>query len=76
MDINGARHLRRRLESQEHWQQADAVQAGEQPPADPDVHDLVELGYGIRRYREGLCKSLVEGRWIATLADDSPASSD
>ena len=51
------------------------VVADPQPPADPDVHDLVELGDGIRRYREGLCKSLVEGRWIATLADDSATSS-
>ena len=66
MDGNGARHLQRRLESHEHWRQADAVQAGEQSAADPDVRELIDLADGVRRYRDGLCKRLVDGRWIAT----------
>ncbi len=76
MDANGARHLRRRLESQEHWRQADAVKRGEQSATDPEEQDLEELGEGIRRYRVGayapqrLCKRLVEGRWESSLEVD------
>ncbi len=73
MDGNGARHLRKRLESHAHWRQAQAVQIGEQPTADPDVHELVELGEGLRRYRGGLRKRLVEGRWVT---DEEPAAMD
>jgi hypothetical protein len=76
MDGNGARHLRRRLESHEHWRQAEAVQTGAQPAADPDVRELVELADGLRRYRDGLCKRLVEGRWVATLEDEPAALAD
>ena len=87
MDANGARELSRRLEAQEHWRQAPAVQAGEQPAADPDGADLEELGDGIRLYRretepssvnggdsraaQRLCKRLVAGRWETSLEGDS-----
>jgi hypothetical protein len=71
MDPNGARHLRRRLDSHAHWQRATAVQNGEQPKADPDTHQLVDFEGGLRRYRDGLCKRLVDGRWIAALEDES-----
>jgi hypothetical protein len=73
MDTNGARHLSRRLESQAHWRRAPAVQNGEQPNADPDAHQLVDFEDGLRRYRDGLCKRLVDGRWIAALEDESAA---
>ncbi len=89
MDANGARELSRRLEAQEHWRQAAAVQAGEQPDSDPDGPDLEELGEGIRLYRREtqpnmvnggdsrvahrLCKRLVDGRWETSIAAD-PAS--
>ena len=69
MDANGARELTKRLEAQEHWRQAEAVQRGEQPAVDPDGHALEEVGEGFRRYRpepDGrttLCKRLVAGRW-------------
>jgi hypothetical protein len=73
MDGNGARHLRRRLESHEHWRQAETVREGTQPMADPDVHELVELGEGLRRYRGGLRKRLVEGCWVT---DEEPSAMD
>jgi hypothetical protein len=88
MDGNGARELSRRLEAQEHWRQATAVQKGEQPAADPDGQDLEELGDGIRLYRREtepsmirgrdsrvahrLCKRLVNGRWETSYEDDVP----
>ena len=86
MDANGARELSKRLEAQEHWRQARAVQVGEQPAADPDAQDLEELGDGIRLYRreaqpstvngtatretQRLCKRLVNGRWETSLEAD------
>jgi hypothetical protein len=86
MDGNGARELSRRLEAQEHWRQATAVQTGEQPAADPDGQDLEELGDGIRLYRreakagmfnesdsrvgDRLCKRLVDGRWETSIEVD------
>ena len=73
MDPNGARHLRRRIESHEHWQQAAAVQAGEQSAADPDAHDLVHFAGGLRTYRDGSSKQLVGGRWV--VADQQDATS-
>jgi hypothetical protein len=73
MDPNGARHLRRRIESHEHWQQAAAVQTGEQPPADPDAPDLVDFAGGIRKYRDGTRKELVGGRWVIAAELDEPA---
>lgn len=76
MDGNGARHLRRRLESHEHWRQAEAVQTGAQPAGDPDVHELVEFAEGIRRYRDGFSKRLVDGRWVPTHAEEPAALAD
>jgi hypothetical protein len=83
MDANGARELSKRLESQQHWRQADAVVRGEQPASDPDAQDLEELGEGVRLYGvettrmtvEGLpavvthrlCKRLQDDRWEVTL---------
>jgi hypothetical protein len=63
--------LRRRLEQQAHWEQADAVREGRQLPIDPDGGDLEELGDGYRLYRVNrvgteprrVCKRLVDGRW-------------
>jgi hypothetical protein len=78
MDGNGARELSRRLEAQEHWRQATAVQTGEQPAADPDGQDIEEFGDGIRLYRreadspvaQRLCKRLVDGRWETSIEVD------
>ena len=88
MDVNGARELSKRLEAQQHWRQAAAVQQGEQPAADPDASDLVEMADGIRRYRresdgahtngtktsaaDRLCKRLVDGRWETSYEADGP----
>jgi hypothetical protein len=79
MDANGARELERRIQDQEDWRRADAVQRGEQPSRDPDAAELEEIRDGVRRYGcetrqeivEGqpvtvthrLCKRLREGRW-------------
>ena len=76
MDSNGARHLRRRLDSHEQWRRAAAVQCGDQAAADPDANDLVDFAPGFRRYRDGLCKHLVGGRWESTLEEESPAMND
>jgi hypothetical protein len=73
MDPNGARHLRRRLDSHANWQRAASVQNGEQPHADPDAADLLEFEENVRRYREGLCKRLIDGRWIAAIETDTAA---
>jgi hypothetical protein len=73
MDPNGARHLRRRLDSHANWQRAASVQNGEQPRADPDGPDLLEFEDGVRRYREGLCKRLIDGRWITAIEDETAA---
>jgi hypothetical protein len=83
MDADGARELRKRIEEQQHWQQAEAVQKGEQPAADPDAAELQEIEESVRRYgREThgatvkgkralvthrLCKRLVDGRWETML---------
>jgi hypothetical protein len=74
MDTNGARHLRKRLESHTQWRQAEAVRTGEQPAADPDAHDLVDFRVGVRNYRDGFRKCLVDGRWVAMapVEDSSP----
>ena len=87
MDSNGARELSKRLESQQHWRQAAAVQRGEQPATDPDGSDLVEMADGIRRYRresggtsanggtsaaDRLCKRLVNERWETSYEADEP----
>ena len=71
MDRQGAQHLRRRLDSHAQWQRAPAVQNGEQPRTDPDAPDLIEFDEGVRRYRDGLCKRLVDGCWIAALEGET-----
>ena len=67
MDAAGAQELHRRLSAQAHWQQAQAVQNGSQPPADPDAGELEEIRDGIRFYgcSHGVrtVKCLVDGRW-------------
>jgi hypothetical protein len=73
MDPNGARHLRRRLDSHANWQRAASVQNGEQPHADPDTPDLLEFDDNVRRYRDGLCKRLIDGRWITAIESDTAA---
>ncbi len=50
VDRSGADVLRKRLEEQEHWEQAPAVRAGHQDRSDPDREELRELGSGIRLY--------------------------
>jgi hypothetical protein len=88
MDVNGARELSKRLEAQQHWQQATAVQQGDQPAADPDASDLVEMADGLRLYRresdgtptngaktsaaDRPCKRLVDGRWETSYEADEP----
>jgi hypothetical protein len=72
MDPKGAQHLRRRLDSHAQWQRAAAVQNGEQPRADPTrPTSSSSTSEGVRRYRDGLCKRLVDGCWIAALEDDT-----
>jgi hypothetical protein len=63
MDSKGAQTLRARLEQQEHWRQADAVQRGDQPATDPDAWDLEGTTEGLRLYstREEH-RELVDGR--------------
>ena len=71
MDAAGAAKLRWRIEQQQHWRQAPAVQEGRQPSVDPDMEDLVAVGDGLRVYTERrtsegvlrLCKRLVDGVW-------------
>ena len=79
MDVNGARELERRIQEQDDWRRADAVQRGEQPARDPDAAELEEIRDGVRRYgsetqeeivdgrsvtvTHRLCKRLREGRW-------------
>ena len=71
VDAAGAAKLRWRIEQQQHWRQAPAVQEGRQPSVDPDMEELVSVGdrlrvYTERRSSEGvlrLCKRLVDGVW-------------
>lgn len=83
MDVSGARELHKRIEEQQHWRQAEAVQRGEQPAADPDASELQEIDEAVRRYgREThratvkgrralvthrICKRLVDGHWEEVL---------
>jgi hypothetical protein len=63
--------LKRRIEQQEHWRQADAVRDGRQLPVDPDSDALEEIGdgfrlYSVRQAADGVrrvCKRLVDGKW-------------
>jgi hypothetical protein len=63
VDANGARALKARIDQHQHWREADAVRDGRQPATDPDASDLVALDVGVRRYRDGLEKRLVDGGW-------------
>lgn len=62
MDAAGAEELRKRLEAQEHWRQAEAVRDGRQPATDPDSSELEELGDGVRYYGRDLQRTTVAGR--------------
>jgi hypothetical protein len=62
MDAAGAQELRRRLEEQAHWRQAEAVRSGEQPATDPDILELEEIGDGIRYYARDRQRLTLEGR--------------
>src|SRR5947207_14670102 len=63
MDATSASKLRARLEQQEHWCQALAVQQGLQPKTDPDGFDLEEIREDLRLYsvREQQ-RQLLDGR--------------
>ncbi len=82
MDPAGADELRRRLEQQAHWRQAEAVGDGRQPLTDPDVLELEHMGEGIRLYATHVIhgtlvrqyKRLIEGVWVSgTIAETSDA---
>ena len=62
MDPSGASELSRRIEEQEHWQQAAAVRAGQLPRVDPDRLELTGLGYGVRHYGTEQRHEVVDGR--------------
>jgi hypothetical protein len=67
MDAEGAQHLRRAIEQQQHWRLAAAVRDGRQAARDPDVSELVEFDHVLRRYRsrDGRVfeKRLLDGCW-------------
>lgn len=65
MDGHGARELSRRIEAQQHWRVAKAVQEGSQPASDPDVDHLEDFGGGARLYRP---KQL----WVVVLGGQAP----
>jgi hypothetical protein len=62
VDAAGAEQLRRRLEQQAHWRQAEAVRDGDQPACDPDAHDLEEIGERTRYYTRDRQRLTVDGR--------------
>jgi hypothetical protein len=71
VDAAGAAKLRWRIEQQQHWRQAPAVQDGRQPSVDPDMEELTMVGDGLRVYAERrtsegvlrMCKRLVNSVW-------------
>ena len=87
MDANGSDELRRRIEQQQHWRQAEAVRDGRQAATDPDADALTELGEGIRIYgservtrlvhgeaalvTETFAKRLVDGWWHGEVLEQS-----
>lgn len=77
MDAAGAQELRRRLDAQAHWRQAEAVLRGLQPRADPDADALEEIRDGLRLYRPDCgappAKRLVDGGWEWTELPDDDA---
>lgn len=62
MDPSGAAELKRRIEQQEHWQQAPSVREGRQPRVDPDHAALSGLGHGVRLYGTEQQHEVVDGR--------------
>ena len=79
MDAAGAESLRKRLEQQQNWRQAQAVRDGRQPPVDPDLESFEELRDGVRLYSprydasaHRVCKRLVDGMWIAEMVEMTP----
>ena len=62
MDAAGAEELRKRLEEQAHWAQAEAVKDGRQPASDPDAAELEEIRDGIRYYGRDEQRTTVDGR--------------
>jgi hypothetical protein len=70
LDVVGAKELQKRFDAHANWQEAEAVRDGRQPPADPDAPDLVEIRDGVRLYRDGLSKRLVDGRWETEQHED------
>jgi hypothetical protein len=90
VDRSGADVLRKRIEEQEHWEQAPAVRDGQQARSDPDRDELRELGSGVRLYgyeqrhevADGyralvtwrVCKRLHQGFWERDLIRE-PGSS-
>src|SRR5438067_529320 len=86
MDAAGAEELRKRLEEQRHWQQAEAVRDGRQPATDPDAFELEELGEGARYYGRDeqrrivdggpalvtlrMTKELVDGEWVRSFVPE------
>jgi len=62
MDAAGAEELRKRLEEQAHWAQAEAVKDGRQPASDPDAPELEKIGDGIRYYGRDEQRTTVDGR--------------
>jgi hypothetical protein len=87
MDVIGASELRKRIEEQQHWRQAQSVQDGRQPAADPDILGLEDIEGGVRRYAceeheeridgrralvtRRLTKTLLDGWWEASLVIES-----
>ena len=67
MDAEGAQHLRRAIEQQEHWRRAEAVREGRQASRDPDISELIEFEHAHRRYRSRdgrfFEKRLLDGCW-------------
>jgi len=62
MDAAGAEELRKRIEEQRHWEQAEAVRDGRQSATDPDSCELEELVDGVRYYGREEQVTVVDGR--------------
>ena len=62
MDAAGAEELRKRIEEQRHWEQAEAVRDGRQSATDPDSFELEELVDGVRYYGREEQVTVVDGR--------------
>jgi hypothetical protein len=62
VDAAGAEQLRRRLEEQAHWRQAEAVRNGDQPATDPDALELEGIDERTRYYARDRQRLTVDGR--------------